>query len=94
MCYFGVILFAERHDFLYGEERVAEIRQRKEDQPLDKPNRDGNVWPKQTCPAFTPRGDAMVGICECWYCCFADFHLDRPRALDVGVCYYPDIAKK
>jgi hypothetical protein len=25
----------------------------------------------------------------CWYCVYADFHLDQPRALDVGVCYWP-----
>jgi hypothetical protein len=25
----------------------------------------------------------------CWYCIHADFHLDKPRALDVGVCYWP-----
>lgn len=68
---------------------MAELRKRKEDQPLDKPNCDGNVWPKQTCPAFTPREGAAAGIHECWYCCFADFHLDKPRALDVGVCYFP-----
>ena len=71
--------------------KVAEMRQRREDQPLEKPNQDGNVWPKQACPAFTPREGAAAGIYECWYCCFADFHLDKPRALDVGVCYFPKI---
>lgn len=66
--------------------------QRKEDKPLDAPNRDGNVWPKQNCPAFTPRSDAFLK--ECWYCIYADFHLYKPRALDVGVCYYPQKQEK
>lgn len=64
-----------------------QTNRRREDLPLDKPNRDGNVWPRQRCPAFTPRGGAILN--ECWYCVYADFHLDKPRALDVGVCYYP-----
>jgi len=59
----------------------------KEDQVLSAPNAEGNVWPRQSCPAFTPR----IGAVEetCWYCGYADFHLNKPRALDVGVCYYP-----
>ncbi len=61
--------------------------QRREDQPMDVPNRDGNVWPVQSCPAFTPRGGALQNTC--WYCVYADFHQDKPRTLDVGVCYYP-----
>lgn len=24
-----------------------------------------------------------------WYCQSADFHLDKPRFLEVGVCYWP-----
>ena len=64
-----------------------QVRRRKEDLPFDKPNCDGNVWPKQSCPAFTPRSETL--LLECWYCVYADFHLDKPRALDVGVCYYP-----
>ena len=60
---------------------------RREDRPMPAPNAGGNVWPKQSCPAFTPR----AGTAEetCWYCVYADFHLDKPRALDVGVCYWP-----
>ena len=64
-------------------------RRRHEDAPLSAPNIEGNVWPNQVCPAFEPRGDAPDGLCQCWYCCFADFRLDKPRALDVGVCYFP-----
>jgi len=47
------------------------------------------VWPEQVCPAFEPRADTPEGLRQCWYCRHADFHLDKPRALDVGVCYWP-----
>ena len=60
---------------------------RREDRMISAPNSDGNVWPKQSCPAFTPRAGAVEQAC--WYCVYADFHLDKPRALDVGVCYWP-----
>ena len=66
---------------------MSETARRREDQPLNAPNRDGNVWPEQSCPAFTPRGGALKSTC--WYCVYADFHQDKPRALEVGVCYYP-----
>ncbi len=56
---------------------------------LTAPNTDGNVWPKQVCPAFEPRADIPKGLQQCWYCRYADFHLDKPRALDVGICYWP-----
>ncbi len=61
---------------------------RREDLPFDKPNCEGNVWPKQYCPAFTPRSISTEK--ECWYCIFADFHLDRPKPLEVGICCYPN----
>ena len=60
---------------------------RREDMALSAPNSGGNVGPKQSCPAFTPRGGAVENTC--WYCIYADFHLDKPRALDVGVCDWP-----
>ena len=60
---------------------------RREDRPMPAPNAGGNVWPKQSCPAFTPRDGTAEKTC--WYCAYADFHLDQPRALDVGVCYWP-----
>ena len=60
---------------------------RREDRPMPAPNAGGNVWPEQSCPAFTPRAGAVEETC--WYCVYADFHLDKPRALDVGVCYWP-----
>jgi len=66
---------------------MSDADRRREDQPLPAPNSGGNVWPKQHCPAFTPRG--VNAERACWYCVYADFHLDQPRALDVGVCYWP-----
>jgi hypothetical protein len=32
-------------------------KRRCEDAPLKAPNTEGNVWPKQVCPAFEPRAD-------------------------------------
>lgn len=64
-------------------------KRRRDDAPLFAPNAEGNVWPKQFCLAFEPRADAPIGLRQCWYCRYADFHLDKPRALEVGVCYWP-----
>ena len=64
-------------------------RKRKEDMPLEKPNSDGNVWQRQVCPAFTPREDTILK--ECFCCQYADFHQDKQKPLDVGVCYFPKI---
>ena len=72
----------ERERFLMGEPA-----RRREDRTLHAPNAGGNVWPGQHCPAFAARGGAAEETC--WYCVYADFHLDKPRALDVGVCYWP-----
>lgn len=66
-----------------------QAERRKSDQPLKVPNAEGNVWPRQSCPAFTPRSATPLGFTQCWYCRYADFHLDKPRALDVGVCCWP-----
>lgn len=63
---------------------MSDITRLQEDQALPAPNSGGNVWPRQSCPAFTPRGGAAEKTC--WYCVYADFHLDKPRALDVGIC--------
>lgn len=75
-------------DFCAKERDEMENR-RREDVPLNAPNSEGNVWPKQVCPAFEPRDGAPPGLRQCWYCRCADFHLDKPRALDVGVCCWP-----
>ena len=67
----------------------TEARRRTGDQPLKEPRVGGSVWPKQFCPAFTPRRAAMAGEPECWYCQYADFHLKEPVSLDVGICCWP-----
>ena len=40
-------------------------KRRREDMPMSAPNAEGNVWPKQVCPAFEPRTDALKGIQQC-----------------------------
>lgn len=62
---------------------------RRADRPLGMPNADGNIWPKQVCPAFIPREGTPLDIRQCWYCRHADFHLGSQKALEVGVCYWP-----
>lgn len=54
-----------------------------------KPNSDSNVWPKQSCPVFTPRANAVQKVC--WYCRYADFHLEYEKSLDVGICCFPKL---
>lgn len=66
-------------------------RRRAEDRPLQEPRAGGSVWPRQRCPAFTPRSSALITAEECWYCKYADFHLKEPLALDVGVCCWPKV---
>ena len=56
----------------------------------DIPKRDGSVWPEDICPAYTPREDAIPSIQGCWYCKYADFHLKEERALEVGICKWPE----
>lgn len=53
------------------------------------PNQNGNVWPEEICPAYTPREGALESLQGCWYCRYADFHLKEARALDVGWCRWP-----
>lgn len=59
------------------------------DMVLIAPNTLGSVWPKQSCPMFLARENCSPDICECWYCVYADFHLNKPRALEVGICNWP-----
>ena len=56
----------------------------------DIPKRDGSVWPEDICPAYTPREDAIPSLKGCWYCKYADFHLKEERALEVGICKWPN----
>ena len=77
-------------NFSVRERDIMESRRRRqEDTILSAPNVEGNVWQRQVCPAFEPRADTPDEMRQCWYCRCADFHLDRPRSLDVGVCCWP-----
>lgn len=50
----------------------------------------GNILPEQVCPCWQPRTTVMmVAFRKCWNCRYADFHLNREKALEVGVCEYP-----
>ncbi len=53
------------------------------------PKREGSVWPKDICPAYSPREDAIPSLQGCWYCQYADFHLKAERTLEVGICQWP-----
>ena len=58
---------------------------------MPEPKRNGSVWPRQRCPAFTPRRSASQKQAECWFCRYADFHLTEPVALEVGICCWPEV---
>jgi len=60
----------------------------------DIPNKCGNVWPEDCCPAYTARKGAIDILKGCWYCQYADFQLKEERALDIGICKWPDIIIK
>lgn len=53
------------------------------------PRTDQSVWPGQRCPSFDPRQTASA-LTERWFYRYADFHLDRDFALDVGICRCPE----
>ena len=56
---------------------------------FEVPNKNGNVWPEDLCPAYTPREEAIESLKGCWYCRYADFHLKEERALEIGICKWP-----
>ena len=59
---------------------------------LSEPKPGGSVWPRQSCPAFSPRKEHLpTEDSQCWFCRYADFHLKHPVALEVGICCYPNI---
>ena len=63
--------------------------------PLSAPKPGGSVWPRQSCPAFTPRKEQLsIDAIQCWFCRYADFHRRRPVTLEVGICYWPEIQMK
>ena len=65
----------------------------RESLPAPKPG--GSVWPRQSCPAFTPRKEHLpIEGRQCWFCRYADFHLTQPVALEVGICGWPEIPRR
>ena len=69
-----------------SEERILQIKDR---MLFPLPPTDENVYPQQCCPAFVPREGALPWERECWFCEYADFHLEKARPLEVGICGYP-----
>ena len=58
---------------------------------FEVPNKNGNVLPEDLCPEYTPREGAIESLKGCWYCRYADFHLKEERALEIGICKWPQI---
>ena len=72
-----------------GYDRKAD-NGRRESLPAPRPG--ASVWPRQSCPVFTPRKEHLpIEGSQCWFCRYADFHLKHPVALEVGICCWPDI---
>lgn len=61
---------------------------------FDSPQANKNVWPHQYCPAFDKRRTSFHAAPECFYCKYADFHIEQSIALDVGICCYPNVKNK
>ena len=61
---------------------------------FDKPHSEKNVWRHQYCPMFRLRMTSVHAAPECFFCKYADFHLESMNALDVGICCYPKIQNK
>ena len=67
-------------------------REHGERKRLTMPKPGGSVWPKDFCPAFSPReGWLPIEKEHCLYCGRANFHLTARVALDVGICCYPQV---
>lgn len=49
----------------------------------------GSVWPDQRCPVFAGRRVGLCAVRSCWFCRYANFHLQEQRTLEVGVCCWP-----
>ena len=54
----------------------------------------GEVASRQCCDRFSPRQSVVQPQRKCWYCRYADFHLDRAMALDTGICRFPKVQSK
>lgn len=51
----------------------------------------GEVERSSVCTYFSPRKSMTVARRECWYCRYADFHLNEEVPLEVGACCYPQV---
>ena len=51
---------------------------------FEVPNKNGNVWPEDLCPAYIPREEAIESLKTCWYCRYADFHLKECKVGMIG----------
>ena len=71
------------------EENTMHRNDAEDGSPLSLPQTDRNVYPRQCCPAFVARDGAFPWERECWFCVYADFHLEKACPLDVGICGYP-----
>lgn len=60
-------------------------------QQLQFPKSDQNVFSYEVCPKFVARSSLAIPHKECWYCRHADFHLEKEKPLEVGICCYPAI---
>ena len=59
---------------------------------FSEPQKGLNVYPNQWCPMFSARRTNLgLPHPECFYCKYADFHLDKEVCLDVGKCCYPKV---
>jgi len=58
---------------------------------FEAPQSNKNIWPHQYCPVFDKRHTSFHSAPECFYCKYADFHIEQPVALDVGICCYPNV---
>lgn len=61
---------------------------------FEAPQSNKNIWPHQYCPAFVKRHTSFHSAPECFYCKYADFHIEQTVALDVGICCYPNVKNK
>lgn len=77
-------LTTERLDQLYGKQNR-----------YSAPQTGQSVWPKEGCCCFSSRKAIMADkLKECWFCRYADFHLNQEIALEVGICCFPTIQSR
>ena len=58
---------------------------------FDRPRCRQSVWPHQVCPKYQERGNSLAVEPTCYFCKYADFHLNETVALEVGICCWPEV---